>query len=82
VSKIIEAPIEVMLDKNGQPIRIWYLGRCSVIAEITEYWHDTGEWWVGEEPKMFYRLLTGDQSLWEIYQNLTTTRWHLYKVYD
>ncbi|MGE5380493.1 MAG: hypothetical protein ACM3NT_05435 [Methylocystaceae bacterium] len=82
MSKIVEVPIQVMADKNGKPLRIWHQGKRFEIGKITEYWHDTGEWWAGEEPKMFYRLLSSDQSLWEVYQNLITNEWYLYKVYD
>lgn len=47
-----------------------------------ERWKDTGRWWEGEAPKLFYRVETVGGGLWEIFLDTAEHRWYLYKIYD
>lgn len=69
-------------EKDGVPRAFRYRGRCWRVAEVLERWRDTGRWWAGEGPKLFFRVLSAEGGLWEIYFDLLERRWHLYRVYD
>ncbi|MCG0278773.1 MAG: hypothetical protein L5656_09635 [Thermanaeromonas sp.] len=51
------------------------------MREALDRWKDVGEWWDGEAPKLFVRLLT-DSGVWELYRDLTDGRWFFYRRYD
>jgi hypothetical protein len=48
---------------------------------VLERWRETGRWWEGEAPKLFFRVETTG-GLWEIYFDTARQTWHLYRVYD
>ncbi|RJX20100.1 MAG: hypothetical protein C4570_04365 [Ammonifex sp.] len=57
-------------------------GKTYTVRAILEAWKDTGRWWEGEPPKLFFRVETADGGLWEVYLDTADESWHLYKVYD
>jgi cell division septal protein FtsQ len=57
-------------------------GKTYTVRTVLETWKDTGRWWEGEPAKLFYRVETADNGLWEIYLDTAAQSWHLYKVYD
>lgn len=66
-----EAPVAMRCDE------------CSLAVEkILERWRDTGCWWEGESEKAFFRVLCQDGGIREIYCDLTSQQWFLYRVYD
>ena len=43
-------------------------------------WKETGRWWEGDQEKVFFRVLSPDGSIYEVYSR--ERHWNLYKVYD
>lgn len=82
MSKVILRPIEVKCRDGVTPSSFSFRGRRLGVKQVWERWKDTGAWWEGESPKLFFRVEAADGSLWELYQDLEQKRWFLYKVYD
>lgn len=81
MSKFSLNPLQVKCKEN-KPANIT-VGTYSLnVKSILEHWYDTGCWWEGESEKSFYRLSCYDKSIIEIYQDLSTLEWFLYKIYD
>ncbi|MEN6349354.1 MAG: hypothetical protein ABFD08_08175 [Syntrophomonas sp.] len=68
--------------KGKEPHKVCIFGEWSVVTQVIEQWAMTGEWWRQENKKMFWRLqLEGDRVM-EIFQDLVTGDWWLYKIWD
>ncbi|KUG05366.1 hypothetical protein ASZ90_017198 [hydrocarbon metagenome] len=52
------------------------------VETILESWHDTGCWWEGESEKVFYRICCQDGGVREIFYDLSSREWFLYRIYD
>jgi len=79
VPKIVDQPILVVVEK-GRPKRFFWIKRWINISFIIDKWNEVGRWWENEEEKVFFRVLTFEGSMYEIYSN--KKRWSLYRVYD
>ena len=74
--------IQVQCNLQGLPVQLEY-GRSSLwVRKIMEIWKDTGCWWQAESEKAFYRLLCHDNSIREVFLDLGSGEWFLYKTYD
>lgn len=80
MSKIVHAPIRVILDKNGPPARFFWKGRWFVVDSVDDMWPCTGKWWEGESQKLFFRIYA-DGNLFEILTDCSG-KWWLHKVYE
>lgn len=74
--------IRVSSEDGISPGAFWWRGERYAVAAVLERWRDTGRWWEGEAPKLFFRLQTPEGGLWEIYLDTRDKTWYLYKVYD
>jgi len=52
------------------------------VEKVLERWRDTGCWWEGESEKAFFRVLCQDGDIREIYCDLLSRQWFLYRIYD
>ncbi len=68
-------------EERGIPRAFRWQGRCYAVDEVLERWRETGRWWRGEAPKLFFRVETGG-GIWEIYLDTRANTWHLYRAYD
>lgn len=75
------AELKVDYDQSG-PRKIRGRGLESTVNTVLEHWRDTGCWWEGESEKEFYRVLCEDGGIREIFNDLSSHRWFLYRVYD
>lgn len=64
------------------PVSVRWQGRDFPVADILECWRDTGCWWQGESEKLFYRILCQGGGILEIFCDLASHQWSLYRVYD
>jgi hypothetical protein len=76
------SPLKVYCNDKGEPVKVIEFAGEFQVKEIFEFWHDVGCWWEGESEKVFYRLLYQDRGIREIFQDLDSKRWFLYKIYD
>lgn len=74
--------LEVYCDASGNPVKIMVHSYLLTVQNILDHWCDTGCWWQGESEKHFYRISCQDNSLREIFQDLKSENWFLYKTYD
>lgn len=80
--------IQVRVDRRGMPRGFFHDGRFWIVREVVDVWRDTGEWWEGEEEKIFFRIGAlpvredGPPVLCEIYTDRRADVWVLYVVYD
>lgn len=68
--------------REEMPVVVHCGGCLLVVEKVLECWRDTGCWWEGESEKVFYRLLCHDGSVREIFRDLGSGQWFLYKTYD
>jgi len=81
MSRVLESPIEVKL-KEGEPAGFAWRGTYYAVKEVLDCWKDAGCWWQGENTKIFYRVMTGQGSIFEIYRDTRQGAWLIYKIYD
>lgn len=74
--------LEVQCAPDGEPRTLILSDVRLEVAQILDYWRDTGCWWEGESEKAFYRLYFQEGRVYEIYQDQESRHWFLYKVYD
>ncbi|NLM38454.1 MAG: hypothetical protein GX205_00195 [Firmicutes bacterium] len=77
MSKLINKPVEVMLD-NGFPCRFFFQ-KPVFIRYIQEYWREVGQWWLGEPERVVYQVVT-DYGLNELHYTPHDDRWILYRL--
>lgn len=82
MSKLFNKKIKVDCNKQGLPFRLVSGTYCKAVYMILDYWHDTGCWWEGESEKAFYRLSCQGNGILEIFKDLQSNEWFLYKIYD
>jgi len=82
MSKLVKKSIRCLTNIEGIPTWAEYQGPMTKVIGIMELWADTGQWWKGESEKMFYRIQLEQGQIMEIYKDLTTGEWWLYKIYD
>jgi hypothetical protein len=82
VSRLVKGSLMVEVDGVGRPCRVQRGNRWLQVVEVLDRWYDTGCWWEGETPKLFFRLQLEGSRIWEVYQNQSSHSWHLYKIYD
>lgn len=74
--------LKVQSTEFNQPVFIEIKQQVIKIQNILESWHDTGCWWEGESEKVFYRVYCQDGGIREIFRDLSSGQWFLYRVYD
>lgn len=77
---LMEQKIRVCWNKKKPP-RFYWRGQWYTVRAVLDRWKDTGEWWREETPKLFVRLLA-EGTVWEIYRDLQSGEWFLYRRYD
>lgn len=82
MSRLICSPAKVCCNITGQPIEIWFQQTSARVEKILDCWMDTGCWWEGESEKVFYRLCCDEGRVYEVYQDLVSRQWAIYKAYD
>lgn len=78
--RLVDRPLSVRT-AAGRLVAFTWQGRELTVSAILETWADTGEWWLGEKEKIFYRL-TAAGGLYELYYEPASTTWHLYRIFD
>lgn len=79
MSKIIDQPVLLITEKET-PKRFFWFKRWVSIAKIMDAWKEVGRWWEEEQEKMFFRVVSAEGSIYEVYS--AKRGWNLYKVYD
>lgn len=75
-------PLTVSCREGGEPEEIGDAGQGWRVEELLERWQDTGRWWEGESEKAFFRLLLEGGGVMEVFRDLHSGAWYLYKSYD
>lgn len=79
MSKIIDMPVLLVAEKE-KPRKFFWFKRWVNIAKVMDEWKEIGRWWEEDQEKVFFRVLSLDGSIYEVYTR--ENRWNLYKVYD
>ncbi|HQA08070.1 MAG TPA: hypothetical protein PLM20_05690 [Syntrophomonadaceae bacterium] len=82
MSKLRHQILQVSCDEQGSPLCLQKDQHTVQVEQVLDCWRDTGCWWEGESEKLFYRLSLDNGAVVEIYWDLETHTWMLYKVYD
>lgn len=75
-------PLQVVCDPGGCPVQLRERDHWLPVLAVLDRWQDTGCWWEGESAKRFFRLQLAGERTWEVFLDLETGDWHLYKIYD
>ena len=79
MSKLILEPVLVVMDRQ-KPVKFFWERRWVYAEKVTDRWRATGQWWMGEAEKTFFRVQSREGRLYEIYTD--GKGWRLYRVYD
>ena len=79
MSKIIDQPVLVLTDREV-PKRFFWFKRWVNVSKVLDAWKVVGRWWDGDQEKTFFRVVSAEGSIYEVYSE--KGRWNLYKVYD
>lgn len=82
MSKLIDEPVDIPDNHDKLPTRFGWHRHWYKVRNIIEQWSDTGRWWEGESEKIFYRLQTTEDGVYELYHDLRQNQWRLYRVLD
>lgn len=82
MSKLRHQTLQVSCDDQGSPFYLQKDQQTAQVEQVLDCWRDTGCWWAGESEKLFYRLSLDNGAVVEIYCDMETHTWVLYKVYD
>ena len=82
MSKLRHQTLQVSCDDQGLPFYLQKDQQTAQVEQVLDCWRDTGCWWEGESEKLFYRLSLDNGAVVEIYCDMETHNWVLYKVYD
>lgn len=81
MSRIINRPIEVVVDDQQGLVGFLWQGRWISICSIVRMWREIGKWWQGEGESTFYTVISRDLSVYELC-NSYKGGWWLVRVYD
>ena len=75
--------VTITVELQGKfPRAMFRDGREIIVNRILDWWYDTGCWWEGEGEKVFFRFCTTAGAIYEIFREVETGHWYLYKEYD
>ncbi len=69
--------VQVMLSADGQPSRLIFGGITRVVIGIDETWREERFWWDKPIKRDYFRVVLGDGSLRNLFQNLLSGEWFL-----
>lgn len=69
--------VQVALSADGQPARLAFGGITRVVIGIDEIWREEKFWWDKPIKRDYFRVVLGDGSLRNIFQNLLNGEWYL-----
>ncbi len=78
--KRIEEPVDVE-DRKGWPVRIRRGKRVYRVQKLIDLWVVQGEWWLDEEKRVYFRVLT-DKGVMDVYYRDKDKKWVLAKMVD
>lgn len=81
MGRVVERPVNVR-SEQGQPVGFSWQGKHYQVTTILDCWKDAGCWWEGEGTKIFYRVAVPGGGLFELYRDIQTGTWFMYKIYD
>ena len=81
MSRIINRPVDVVIDDLQRPTRFLWRGRWISVGSIVRRWQEIGKWWQGEGESTFYTIVSRDLSVYELC-NLSRDDWRLVRIYD
>jgi len=70
MTRFIVQPVHIEEGPDGCPSVIYWPTGRERVAGCLEHWVEVGEWWLGECPKHFYRVLTDRNRVYELYRDL------------
>ncbi len=86
MSRQIGLPVQVEVDDaTGESRRLTWCGVRYTTVRVIGRWHLRDWWWdMGQQTdRVYYRLLTRDQQVFEVYRELTSAGlWVLDRVLD
>ena len=68
MSRLLEQPVHIEEGADGLPDTIYWLTGRERVENVLDAWAEVGEWWIGEPPKRFYRVVTNQSRVYELYR--------------
>lgn len=81
MSRIINRPVEVVMDDQQSLVRFLWQGRWISVCSIVRMWREIGRWWQGEGESTFYTVISRDLSVYELCKSYKG-EWQLVRIYD
>lgn len=82
MSKLIDEPIKVHLDRDSLPTAFIWRKRLYRVVEVLSWWREPGDWWNGNGLRLFVRVSAQNTSIgiFELYR--LGESWFLQRVLD
>lgn len=80
--RLIDREVKMTLAARGLPAGFIWRGRFCRVERVLDLWRETGCWWAGERPRVFYRVAVVGGGVFELYREDGAATWYLYKTYD
>jgi hypothetical protein len=74
--------LQLRLDEAGTPVGLRWAGHWHSVARLSNRWRVDVGWWRWRVWRDYYKLVTQDGVLIEIYQDLLTGQWYVQRLYD
>jgi len=81
MNKCLDRMIAVSLGAGGLPEAFVWKEQRIPVTEILDDWEEAGCWWLDEEPRRVYRVLSANGATYELHQ-LAASGWQLYRIFD
>jgi hypothetical protein len=77
-------PIRMITGEDGRPRRFTRRDRHYAVQAIRRTWQVKTDWWEGGGMvwRQYFRIVTAEGIIFELYQDLLTEHWCIEKVYD
>ena len=79
---IVGEAIEVAVEGIAIPTQFTWRDQTYTVAEVVKRWRVDSGWWEQRQCREYVKLITTDQLLLIIYEDLLTQTWWLQQLYD
>ncbi|GMA50105.1 hypothetical protein GCM10025857_14620 [Alicyclobacillus contaminans] len=80
MSRLVQRPIRVRTNRNGEPVTIIDGDRTYTVSAILNAWSESGAWWDSEPSRRMFTVETADGSVFDLEHS--GGKWSIYRVWD
>lgn len=74
--------IEMSIGLDDAPHGFTWAGDYHPVRYIVRDWHEDHGWWLRHKWRVYYRIITRTGLAVDLYQDLSTHKWFVQRLYD